>query len=105
MPVIYKKANFFRAMMVYTSPGDLAKPVLRCPNHMSPSDTVNQLANNPDQFEHVIWAHEYANYERNEASGRVSVATPFGIPHMGSTYVAHVYKFTCIGSCVGGINR
>ena len=94
-------------MMVYTSAGDLAKPVLRCPNHMGPSDPINQRANHPDQHEHVIWAHEnvYAEYDKNDISGRVSVVTPFGIPHMGSTFVAQIYKFTCIGSCVGGINR
>ena len=94
-------------MMVYTGPGFIAKPVLRCPNHMSPNDPVNQQINNPLQYEHVIWAHEnaYANYDKNQTSGRVSVVTPFGVPHMGSAFVSHVYKFTCIGSCVGGINR
>ena len=93
--------------MVYTNPGDLAKPVHRCPNHMSPNDPVNHNATSPEQLEHVIWGDStsFANYEKNEASGRVSMVTPFGVPHMGSTYVAHIYKFTCIGSCVGGINR
>ena len=50
------------------------------------------------QIEHVIWSAENnALYEKNECSGRLSVTTPFGMPHVGSNYVAHVYKFTCIG--------
>lgn len=61
---------------------------------------------NAIQLHSTIWTTgQHARYERNEESGRVSLVSPFGIPHMGADYVAHIYKFTCIGSCVGGINR
>ena len=93
-------------MIVYTAPGDMAMPVIRCPNHQAPEDPINQKIYDTHQIEHVIWSAENsALYEKNECSGRLSVTTPFGLPHVGSNYVAHVYKFTCIGSCAGGINR
>jgi hypothetical protein len=92
-------------MMVYTSTADLSVPVIRCPNHQSPADTINKTAYHKDQYDHVIWAAEPARYDRNLQSGRLSLVTSFGVPHVGSDYVTHVYKFTCIGSCSGGINR
>ena len=78
--------------MVYTNPGDIAKPVIRCPNHMSPSDPTNQQANSPGQYEHVIWAHEnaYALYDKNQTSGRVSVCT-FQIPTCGYMLVVTTF--------------
>ena len=92
--------------MVYPSPGDLAIPVVRCPNHMNMNDPLNQEVSHPGQLEHVLWSNDpNAGYEKNYASGRVSTVSLFGSPHVGSNYVNHVYKFTCIGSCVGGINR
>ena len=95
-----------RAMLVYTAPGEMANPVIRCPNHQAPEDPINQKVFEKHQHEHVIWSAESnAFYDRNTTSGRLSVITPFGLPHIGSNYVAHVYKFTCIGSCAGGINR
>ena len=95
-----------RAMVVYTAPGEMANPVIRCPNHQAPEDPINQKVFDLHQLEHVVWSAEgNALYDRNACSGRLSVITPFGHPHIGSNYVAHVYKFTCIGSCAGGINR
>jgi hypothetical protein len=103
----YQINDFCRAMMVYTSTDDLSVPVIRCPNHQSPADTtINKTAYHNDQHEHVIWAAEPARYERNLQSGRLSLVTSYGVPHIGSgDYVTHVYKFTCLGSCTGGINR
>ena len=95
-----------RAMLVYTAAGEMANPVIRCKNHQTPEDPINQKIFNAHQLDHVIWSNSNdAFYDRNACSGRLSVITPFGHPHLGSNYVAQVYKFTCIGSCAGGINR
>lgn len=93
--------------MVYTSPGDMGTPVIRCPNHLSPSDPINIGITDPSQLEHVLWSAGKggAKYEKNESSGRYSFSAPFGLPHVGCHHVTHLYKFACIGSCAGGINR
>ena len=95
-----------RAMVVYTSPADVSMPVTRCPNHSNPLDPINRQMTDAAQLDHVLWStNKSASYEKNEMSGRVSVVTPYGQPHLGSDYVSQIYKFTCIGSCAGGINR
>lgn len=78
----------------------------RCPNHLNPGDSINLTVTDDNQIESVLWSNGlYAKYEKNDISGRLSLIEPFGIPHVGSDHVTHVFKFTCIGSCVGGINR
>ena len=93
-------------MMVYTSPEDMIMPVVRCPNHMSASDPINQQLIEAGQIENVIWTTDLnGKYEKNMSSGRVSIVTDYGIPHIGSNFVTQIYKFSCMGSCTGGTNR
>ena len=81
-------------------------PVVRCPNHMSASDPINQQLVEAGQIENVIWTTDLnGKYEKNMSSGRVSIVTDYGIPHIGSNFVTQIYKFSCMGSCTGGTNR
>ncbi len=70
-PIPIEELNI-RAMVVFTSTDDLTSPVIRCPNHKSPSDPINKNVTDPDQLEHVLWTNSQAEYERNESSGRLS---------------------------------
>ena len=44
-------------------------------------------------------------YEEDAASRRLSVVVPFSKPQAGTNYCSHLFKFMCLGSDVGGINR
>ena len=57
-------------------------------------------------MEHLIRVqHDAAVYECDEVSKRLSVVVPFDRPQVGTDYCVHLFKFMCLGSDVGGINR
>lgn len=49
--------------------------------------------------------HDAAMYEKDALSNRLSVVVPFDRPQVGTDYCSHLFKFMCLGSDVGGINR
>lgn len=101
-----RSSSFLRATMVYPTPTDNTVPVTRCPIHSGPTDPLNMTADDPVQWDHLMWTNTAeADYQTNQVSGRQSLVVPLGTPHAGCDYVTHTFKFTCIGSCVGGINR
>lgn len=99
-----------RAMMVYAKPENSSYVVARCPSHRyhCTSAIVEQ---NQHLSRHVIQISIPANtqdntsYETDPISGRDSVLIPFYNPVVGERYFTVLYKFMCLSSCVGGINR
>jgi len=96
---------FIRAVPVYAAAAFFTDPVRRCPNHASLSDASNKGF--PHDFvDHLIRVnHDAAFYEEDAQSKRLSVVVPFMRPQVGTNYCSHLFKFMCLGSDVGGINR
>jgi len=91
-----------RAIPVFKRPEHVTDIVTRCPNHKIP-DEVHYIPNG-----HLIRAEGtndcHVNY--NVASdGRESVTVLYERPQVGAEYTTVLYKFMCLSSCVGGINR
>ena len=61
----------------------------------------------PKEFvQHLIRVnHDAAIYHEDTTSKRLSVLVPFDRPQVGTNYCSHLFKFMCLGSDVGGINR
>lgn len=56
--------------------------------------------------EHVIKCEcDQAHYEQDPVTKRLSVLVQFENPQNGEQYSTYIFKFTCLGSCSGGINR
>ncbi|CAG0914915.1 unnamed protein product [Notodromas monacha] len=115
---------FVRALPLYTTATNVLRVVKRCPNHASLEDATNigngflRLARacsfNKIAFEdvpehwrqHLIRAEcGSAVYEEDPESKRLSVKLPLGRPEPGANWTTLLFKFMCLGSCVGGINR
>ena len=55
---------------------------------------------------HLIRANcDATEYQEDSQSGRLSVVVPFTQPQVGTDFCSHLFKFMCLGSDVGGINR
>jgi len=92
-----------RAMPVYSETHHLATPVRRCPNHREPTDESNVKGEAP--VEHVMRAeHPLVNYDRTDDE-RCSITVPLERPEPGTDGVTILYKFGCMNTCTGGINR
>lgn len=95
------KGSVIRAMPVYIRSEHVTEVVSRCPNHQiqDPNQALSR---------HLIRAekqgHEAAKYETNQ-DGRESVMVPYRSPEVGARYITVLYRFMCLSSCVGGINR
>ncbi|XP_059090303.1 cellular tumor antigen p53-like isoform X1 [Tigriopus californicus] len=96
---------YVRALPIFALAGCLSDPVKRCPNHASPSDSSNQ-GFPPEHREHLVRvSHDGVVYEEDPVSKRLSVIVPLEKPQGGTTYTSYLYKFMCLSSDVGGINR
>ncbi|TRY61980.1 hypothetical protein TCAL_01788 [Tigriopus californicus] len=90
-----------RAIMVYSDTASYVEPVLRCPHHQAQESQETKHKNS-----HVLWAQSSdAYYDEDATSKRNFVIVPLEEPHAGTNYASYFYKFTCLGSCMGGINR
>lgn len=90
-----------RAIMVYSDTASYVEPVLRCPHHQAQESEETKHKN-----AHVLWAQSNdAYYDEDTTSKRNFVIVPLEEPHAGTNYASYFYKFTCLGSCMGGINR
>lgn len=96
---------YVRALPIFALAGCLSDPVKRCPNHASPSDSSNQGF--PSEYrEHLVRvSHDGVIYDEDPVSKRLSVIVPLEKPQGGTTYTSYLYKFMCLSSDVGGINR
>ncbi|XP_013790247.2 cellular tumor antigen p53-like [Limulus polyphemus] len=95
--------SVLRAMAVFTKPEYVKDVVKRCLNHSSPSDVTNENHPAPD---HLIRCESpQAYYVMDSNSERQSVIVPFENPQVGMSYTTYLFKFMCLGSCVGGLNR
>nr|XP_018672000.1 transcription factor protein isoform X3 [Ciona intestinalis] len=92
-----------RVMPVFKRPEHVTDIVTRCPNHKI-----------PDQAQHIPHSQHLIRAEmpgENPAiynvamDGRENVAVMFERPQIGAEYTTVLYKFMCLSSCVGGINR
>lgn len=91
-----------RAIPVFKRPEHVTDVVTRCPNHKIP-DEVHYIPNG-----HLIRAEStnecHVNYHV-ATDGRESVTVLYERPQVGAEYSTVLYKFMCLSSCVGGINR
>jgi len=95
-----------RALPIYAQAGFFTSPVKRCPNHAAPDDHTNKDLMWSDKRDHLIRVdNDFATYEEDQESKRLSVIIPVQRPQAGSLSVAVPIKFMCLGSDVGGINR
>lgn len=86
--------------------GFFTSPVRRCPNHAHQDDPSNRDEMWKDKRDHLIRVdNDFAIYEEDSESKRLSVIIPVQRPQTGSTSFAVPLKFMCLGSDVGGINR
>lgn len=95
--------SVLRAMAVFTKPEYVKDVVKRCLNHSSPSDITNENHPAPDHL--VRCESPQAYYMMDSNSERQSVIVPYENPQVGMPYTTYLFKFMCLGSCVGGLNR
>ncbi|XP_037092520.1 cellular tumor antigen p53-like [Pollicipes pollicipes] len=90
-----------RATPVYREPHHAQTPVRRCAIHR---DTEHAFNAGEENLLHVLWSeHPQASYEENQE--RRSVTVPLERPAPGTADYQVLFKFTCMNTCVGGINR
>ena len=94
---------YVRALPVFSQPSEIHKPVVRCPNHSSPSDRTNLNFPHPDHLVRV--AGEDAIYQEDPKTCRLSVLFPVPALAPGAETVSRQVKFMCLGSDLGGICR
>lgn len=95
-----------RAVPIYAVAGFFTSPVKRCPNHASLDDPSNHDQMWRDKRDHLIRVdNDFAIYEEDLESKRLSVIIPVQPPQTGSTSFDVPLRFMCLGSDVGGINR
>jgi hypothetical protein len=95
-----------RALPVFAVPGFFTCAVRRCPNHASSEDPSNKDEMWKDKRDHLIRVdNDFAIYDEDPESKRLSVIVPVQKPEIGSTTFSIPMKFMCLGSDVGGINR
>nr|CAB3267269.1 tumor protein 63 isoform b [Phallusia mammillata] len=95
--------SVIRAVAVFKRPEHVTDVVTRCPNHRIP-DEASYI-----QSRHLIRAEmpndSQVHYEVGQQDGRESVTVFYERPQVGAEYTTVLYKFMCLSSCVGGINR
>lgn len=94
--------SFVRALPVYIRPEHVTDIVTRCPNHLVKDGNTDRVVR------HLIRAEQPGNNSVNYVTspdGRESVTVAYMPPEIGSDYVTVFYKYMCLSSCVGGINR
>ncbi|RXG69792.1 Cellular tumor antigen p53 [Armadillidium vulgare] len=97
-----RKRFHLRALAVFKYPMSQRQNVVRCPNHLNPTDCTNI---DFPHINHVIRAdHPRASYE-STSSGRLSVVVPLDFPESRNEAIPILFKFMCHNSCVGGIHR
>lgn len=91
-----------RALPIYKESHHIQTPVRRCAIHREPEDPSN--AGGMHQVLHVARAeHPRASY--HEEQERCSVTVPLEAPEPGTQDYQVLYKFSCMNTCIGGINR
>lgn len=99
-PIDDTQQLFVRAMIVYTSPNDLAEPVKKCPNHREQSGA--------DYPEHILrcatsQSPQYVGVETGKFfKDKLAILIPMSA--IASNEPLKLL-FTCQNSCSGGINR
>lgn len=91
-----------RALPVYTRPEHVTEVVSRCPNHQIQDNSADHLTR------HLIRAEQPGSDSVRyvlSSDGRESVSVAYCNPEIGSQYTTVFYKYMCLSSCVGGINR
>ena len=90
---------FIRAMIVYTSPNDLAEPVKKCPNHREKSG--------PNYAEHILTCSVPETMYHGCDTGKLfkdklALLVPLTSVIQGEPLK---FQFSCQNSCSGGMNR
>ncbi|XP_039259043.2 tumor protein p73-like [Styela clava] len=95
------EGSCIHAMLVFTNEEQTCIPVCRCANHIGMDKNHHA--------EHVLQTAILGNSSHNSyynlKNGRYSVSVPFRELAVGEQYYVILYKFTCLLSCVGGMNR
>lgn len=95
---------FLRTRLAYVYEQHKNDPVKRCPNHVAPTNYINQNML-PERIKHVVHCVNHASSIYEEENEHLSVLTPLCTPEAGSQYVPMCFKFFCKNSCTSGMNR
>lgn len=93
-----------RAMMVYMRDEQSHDPVTRCPTHMMNATSRPELAKHLIQTVAPENGYDESDYNTSMYNMN-SVCVPFSKPPVGEQHFTILYKFMCLSSCVGGVNR
>uniref|UniRef100_H2ZH75 Cellular tumor antigen p53 n=1 Tax=Ciona savignyi TaxID=51511 RepID=H2ZH75_CIOSA len=92
-----------RVIPVFKRPEHVTDLVTRCPNHKIP-DEAQGMVNSRYLVRAEMPGENQALYGVG-IDGRENVAVMLERPQIGAEYTTVLYKFMCLSSCVGGINR
>ncbi|XP_076365494.1 cellular tumor antigen p53-like isoform X4 [Tachypleus tridentatus] len=103
--------TILRAMAVFTKPEYVTEVVKRCLTHSSRNEASNE--NHPAPQHLIRCESSQACYLVDPTTGRHSVVVPYENPQVtrvllisvGMSFVVYLFRFMCLGSCVGGLNR
>lgn len=95
--------SIIRAMPIFSKPEFITEVVKRCLIHAAPSDTHNEGHPAPDHL--IRCDHKSASYIEDSSTKRQSVTVLYEKPHIGVDFTPYIYRFMCLGSCIGGLNR
>lgn len=95
--------SFIRVLPIFSKPEHIMDVVKRCLNHSLPTDPLNEGHPAP---EHLIRCDDkFTQYIKDLSTGRLSIIVPYKNPQVGMDYSTYLFRFMCLGSCVGGLNR
>ncbi|CAM1309141.1 TP73 (predicted) [Pycnogonum litorale] len=94
-----------KATLRYSLPQDSGMVVSRCIRHSDVSHPSNNGVSS-DVIPHVLQCQSpCAHYVVDPKTEEMSVIAPYTNPPAGTNFNTYLYKFACLSSCAGGINR
>ncbi|XP_067141735.1 tumor protein 63-like isoform X2 [Centruroides vittatus] len=97
------EGSVIRALPIFSKPEHIMDVVKRCLNHSLPTDPLNEGHPAPDHL--IRCDDDFTDYTQDLSTGRLSVTVPYKSPQVGMEYSTYLFRFMCLGSCVGGLNR
>ncbi|XP_076818758.1 uncharacterized protein LOC143464712 isoform X3 [Clavelina lepadiformis] len=95
--------SIVRAIPVFKRPEHVTDIVTRCPNHRIP-DEHQYLGRSGHLIRAEMPDDRHVRYDV-ASDHRESVSVLYERPQVGAEFTTVLYKFMCLSSCVGGINR
>lgn len=94
-----------RAMAVFSEPSHANEVVKRCPMHILAAEGNGGEQRHPPPSHLIRCENPCARYLDDPITKRHSVVVAYNGPQAGLTYSVYHYRFMCLSSCSGGMNR